>query len=72
MTTEKVIIKTEYIRLDSMLKLGGAVETGGQAKFVIQNGEVKVNGEVCAMRGKKMRDGDHAEYNHVTYEVGNG
>jgi len=72
MTTEKIIIKTEYIRLDSALKLGGAVETGGQAKFVVQNGEVKVNGEVCTMRGKKLRNGDTAEYNHVTYEVGNG
>ena len=72
MTTEKIIIKTEYIRLDSMLKLGGAVDTGGRAKFIVQGGEVKVNGEVCTMRGKKMRSGDTAEYNDVTYEVENG
>jgi len=72
MTTEKIIIKTEYIRLDSMLKLGGAVETGGQAKFVVQNEEVEVNGVVCTMRGKKMRVGDTAKYNLVTYEVCNG
>jgi len=72
MTNEKIIIKTEFIRLDALLKLGGAVDTGGRAKFVVQGGEVKVNGEVCAMRGKKMRVGDKAEYNEVTYEVCNG
>ncbi|WP_417100378.1 RNA-binding S4 domain-containing protein [Hominenteromicrobium sp.] len=48
---------------------GGALDTGGQAKFVIQNGEVEVNGEVCTMRGKKMRDGDYAEYNGGRYTV---
>ena len=48
-------IDTEFIRLDAMLKLGGAFETGGQAKVAIQSGEVTVNGEVCTQRGKKMR-----------------
>jgi ribosome-associated protein len=72
MTIEKVIIDTEYIRLDSLLKLGGAVDTGGRAKFIVQAGEVLVNGETCTMRGKKMRVGDSAVYNHVTYEVCNG
>ncbi len=71
MTKEKVIIDTEFIRLDSLLKLGGAVDTGGRAKFVIQGGEVKVNGEICTMRGKKMKIGESAEYDHVTYEVCN-
>ena len=52
-----VTIDTEFIRLDAMLKLGGATDTGGQAKFAIQNGMVKVNGEVCTQRGKKMRQG---------------
>ena len=60
---------TEFIRLDALLKLGGALDTGGQAKFVIQNGEVLVNGAVCTMRGKKMRDGDFAEYNGARYTV---
>ena len=60
-----ITITTEFIRLDALLKLGGALDTGGQAKFVIQNGEVLVNGEICTMRGKKMRDGDFAEYNGV-------
>ncbi|MGX8710603.1 RNA-binding S4 domain-containing protein [Caproiciproducens sp. R1] len=72
MKTEKIVIDTEFIRLDSLLKLGGAVDTGGRAKFVVQSGEVKVNGEICTMRGKKMRNGDKAEYNDVTYEVCNG
>ena len=62
-------ITTEFIRLDALLKLGGALDTGGQAKFVIQNGEVLVNGAVCTMRGKQMRDGDFAEYNGARYTV---
>ena len=62
MKNEIITITTEFIRLDALLKLGGALDTGGQAKFVIQNGEVEVNGEVCTMRGKKMRDGDYAEF----------
>ena len=72
MTTEKIIIDTEFIRLDAMLKLSGAVDSGGRAKFIVQSGEVKVNGEVCTMRGKKMRNGDQAEFNHAIYEVCNG
>lgn len=66
---EKITIDTEFIRLDAMLKLAGAFETGGQAKVSIQNGEVLVNGEVCTMRGKKMRDGDAATFAGVTYRV---
>jgi ribosome-associated protein len=62
-------IDTEFIRLDAFLKLAGAFETGGQAKFSIQNGEVLVNGEVCTMRGKKMRPGDSASFSGITYEV---
>lgn len=62
-------IDTEFIRLDAMLKLGGAFETGGQAKVAIQSGEVSVNGEVCTQRGKKMRPGDRAAFNGTVYEV---
>lgn len=69
MKNEIITITTEFIRLDALLKLGGALDTGGQAKFVIQNGEVEVNGEVCTMRGKKMRDDDYAEYNGGRYTV---
>lgn len=65
----KVPIDTEFIRLDQLLKLTGAVSTGGQAKVVVQGGEVQVNGTVCTMRGKKLRIGDVAEYEGVGYEV---
>ena len=57
----EVAIRDEYIKLDSFLKFAGAVMTGGEAKELIQGGKVKVNGEVCEMRGKKMRPGDVAE-----------
>lgn len=58
----EIFIKEDFIRLDSALKLASLVSTGGHAKVVIQSGEVKVNGEVCLMRGKKLRKGDTAEY----------
>lgn len=51
-------IDTEFIKLDSLLKLSGIAMTGGQAKIIIQNGDVKVNGEICTQRGKKIRPGD--------------
>jgi len=57
---KEIFIDTDFIRLDSALKLADAVQSGGHAKVVIQDGEVKVNGEVCTMRGKKLRDGDTA------------
>lgn len=66
---EKIGITTEFIRLDAFLKLTGMVDTGGQAKFVIQRGEVLVNGETCDMRGKKLRPGDVAEYAGRKFEV---
>lgn len=72
MTTRTVPINTEFIRLDSFLKLAGAFETGGQAKYAVQNGQVLVNGEPCTMRGKKMRPGDRAEYGGTLYEVSGG
>ena len=64
---EKILVKDEFIRLDSFLKLANAVSTGGHAKMVIQGGFVKVNGEICTMRGKKMREGDTAEFEGITY-----
>ena len=51
-------IRTEFIKLDSLLKFANLVETGGIAKEIILEGRVKVNGEVCTMRGKKIREGD--------------
>ncbi|MCQ2474929.1 MAG: RNA-binding S4 domain-containing protein [Clostridia bacterium] len=62
-------IDTEFIRLDSFLKMCDAVQTGGHAKIVIQDGEVKVNGEVCTSRGKKLRKGDNAEFERTVYKV---
>lgn len=62
-------IDTPFIRLDAFLKLCDAVQTGGHAKIVIQNGEVRVNGEVCTQRGKKMHPGDMAEFENVRYVV---
>lgn len=62
-------IDSDFIRLDAFLKMCDAVQTGGHAKIVIQEGEVFVNGEVCTQRGKKMRSGDRAEFENVVYVV---
>lgn len=56
-----ITIHTEYVKLQDLLKLANLVASGGEAKERIQGGEVKVNGEVCTMRGKKLRPGDQAE-----------
>ncbi len=69
MRIETIEINEEFIRLDNLLKFAGIAPTGGQAKFIIQNGEIKVNGEVCTMRGKKMRPGDKAQYRQRVIEV---
>ena len=60
MDRHDIKITTEFIKLQDLLKFAGAVETGGDAKLIIQEGRVMVNGEVCTMRGKKMRPGDKA------------
>ena len=69
MQPQKIRIDTEFIRLDSLLKLSGLCETGGQAKKVVQGGEVSLNGEVCTMRGKKIRPGDTVVYGEKKVEV---
>ena len=69
MSEQRVKIETEFIKLQDLLKFAGAVETGGEAKILIQEGAVTVNGEVCAMRGKKLRPGDRASLNGVTLVV---
>ena len=66
---KKVTITTEFIKLQDLLKFANLVETGGEAKERIQSGEAKVNGEVCTMRGKKLRPGDYAELDGKTYMV---
>ena len=55
---EEIPITTEFIKLQDFLKFVNAVGSGGMAKNLIQEGEVQVNGEVCTMRGKKIRPGD--------------
>lgn len=62
-------ITTEYIKLQDILKLAGLTYTGGEAKVMVQEGLVKVNGEVCTMRGKKIRPGDRVEFEGTTLEV---
>ena len=62
-------ISTEFIKLESFLKLANAVGSGGMAKNFIQNGEVTVNGEVCTMRGKKLRPGDVFAYQGRQFEI---
>ena len=64
-----VKITTENIRLDSALKLSNAVSTGGQAKWIIQDNLVKVNGEICTSRGRKLFEGDNFQYERVIYEI---
>jgi ribosome-associated protein len=60
---ETITITTEYIKLQDLLKFAAAVQTGGEAKLAVQEGEVSVNGEVCTMRGKKIRPGDVVTFN---------
>ena len=66
---ETIEITTEFIKLDAFLKFAGAVGTGGEAKLRIGNGEVLVNGEVCTMRGKKLRDGDTVQLGKEIFAV---
>ena len=61
MREETVRITTEFIKLEGLLKFSGATETGGEAKILIQDGQVRVNAEICTMRGKKLRPGDVVE-----------
>ena len=60
--SEEIGISTDFIRLDSLLKFASAVMTGGEAKMYITDGMVRVNGEVCTMRGKKIYPGDTVRF----------
>ena len=62
-------ISTEFIRLQDLLKYEGLCESGGMAKVRIQDGEVLVNGQVCTMRGKKLRSGDSVTIDGVTVTI---
>lgn len=59
---EEININTDFIKLDSLLKFAALTGTGGEAKYVISEGMVHVNGEVCTMRGKKLFPGDVVEF----------
>ena len=64
-----VPITTEFIKLEAAMKLSNAISSGGTAKNVIQDGLVTVDGEVCAMRGKKLYPGNRFSFDGVTYEI---
>ena len=66
---DKIEIHSEFIKLDAFLKLSGLAETGGEAKLMVADGEVLVNGEVCTQRGKKLRPGDTVSFGGETLKV---
>lgn len=66
---EEVKIKDEFIKLGQALKLAGLVESGVEAKFVVQDGLVKVNGAVETQRGKKLVNGDEVSYNGSSFKI---
>jgi ribosome-associated protein len=66
-----ISIHTEFIKLGEFLKFAGEAATGGEAKDTIADGNVKVNGEVCTMRGKKIKSGDVVEINLKSFKITN-
>lgn len=69
MNKQSFLLEEEYIRLDDLLKLTGCVQTGGQAKVIIQTGHVLLDGEVCTMRGKKLRGGETVTVPEMNEEI---
>lgn len=69
MKTVEIKIHTDFIKLDSLLKFAGVVETGGIAKEIIAEERIKVGGEVCTMRGKKIRPGDKVQIDEINTEI---
>ena len=68
-TAVRISIQTEFIKLESAMKLANVLPSGGTAKLEIQDGNVLVNGEVCTMRGKKLYPGDKFTFDGVTYLI---
>ena len=66
---EKILIHTDFIKLDALLKFAALIGTGGEAKTVIAEGLVGVNGETCTMRGKKIYPGDRVDFQGAVLEV---
>ncbi len=69
MQKDIINIETEYIKLGDLLKFAGISESGGHSKEIISEGFVKVNGEICIMRGKKIRAGDKVELDDIVLEI---
>ncbi|ENZ00178.1 S4 domain-containing protein YaaA [Clostridium thermobutyricum] len=66
---QEIRINTEYIKLDAFLKWTGVASLGSEAKIYILEEMVKVNGEICTQRGKKLRSGDIVEFEGETYKI---
>ena len=66
---ETITISTEFIKLQDLMKFGNLVSSGGEAKVLIQEGEVSVNWETCLQRGKKIRPGDTVSFRGKQYTV---
>lgn len=66
---KEIFIETEFIRIDQLLKYASIVATGGEAKFIISEGMVKVNGEIITQRGKKIRHEDIVEVNDIEFKI---
>ncbi len=67
--TVEILINTEFIKLDQLLKFAGIAESGGHAKEIISEGVVVLNGEICTMRGKKVFDGDKVELDDYCFII---
>lgn len=69
-TEEKPLcISSEFIKLDSALKLAGIAQTGGHAKIIVGEGGIRINGEICSQRGKKLYPGDKMQYGKLIFTV---
>lgn len=66
---KEIKIETEFIKLEQLMKFASMVQTGGEAKMLINQELVLVNGEICTQRGKKIRPGDEVEFDGETYKV---
>ncbi len=66
---KEISIDTDYIKLDSFLKFAGETVTGAEAKELVLQGDVKVDGEICLMRGKKLKNGNVISVNNHEYRI---
>lgn len=66
---KQIKITTEFIKLDQLMKFADVVDSGGEAKMLIAQGLVLVNGEICTQRGKKIRPGDEVEFDGQNYQI---